>query len=188
MEGKGGREERADHALCGAHNLSSFLYQARYTHSLMLSLKFFSSSPCPSLPTTRSLGQSSLSSGPAPTAQSSFPSTRLSEKGPPLGPRHRAHCLPRVGVMVGVGRVAGEEQSPDSILAAPPPPPISFLPSTFWLPLPAPSFSFSPQSGEGMGCPLPKSRPPCGSHWSHQHKVNIKKPLALHQAPCRVLA
>ena len=28
-----------------------------------------------------------------------------------------------------------------------------------------------------MGCPLLKSRPPCGSHWSHQHKVNIKRPL-----------
>ena len=110
--------------------------------------------------------------------QSLFPSTRLSEKGPHLGPRHPARCLPRVGVMGGWGRVGnGEEQSPDSISVTPPPPPISFLPSTLWLPLPVPSFSFSSQSGEGMGGPLPKSRPPCGSHWSHQHKVNIKRPL-----------
>ena len=109
--------------------------------------------------------------------QSLFPSTRLSEKGPHLGPRHRAHCLARVGVMVGVGWVMGRNR----VLT----PSLKHLPHHRF-------HSYLPRSGSLCLFPLSPSPHrvekewealclsqdlPCGSHWSQQHKVNIKRPL-----------
>lgn len=105
----------------------------------MLSLKFFSSrkkffSSSSFQPTHHQQSGSVFPvSGPAPHSAVIVSLLDCLRRGLLWVPGTVHTVCPEWGVMVGVGRVAGEEQSPDSILAAPLPPPISFLPSTFWL-------------------------------------------------------